>query len=365
VFPAFATGGPEIRTSALIDSSIDTYQHTVVSLHGDLSGRNRIVRADEVKFIDASLQAGLLGGAIKLRRLFQHLRPHLLLTYGWGGTDAAAIACLSGFRRVIHAEDGFLPEESAKQKYKRLLMRRMVFRMPLRVVVPSQTLWRIATKTWWLPPARLRFVPNGIDTERFSPPAPEEIEAARHRLGCLPGEFAVGTVGHLRAEKNQRRLLKAFAVVSASRPARLVILGDGPLRESLQCQAQELGISDRVVFTGIVSDTAAYYPAMDVLAMSSDTEQMPLAVLEAMAMGLPVVSTDVGDVKDMVSDVNRRWVAPLGDDKEYIQTLLNASNDPQARVELGIANRAKCLRDYRFGDMVKSYLNLFREVLSA
>ncbi len=364
VFPAFATGGPEIRTSSLIDSSADTYRHTVVSLNGDLSGRHRIRRADEVTFLDASQRGGQLGNAVALRRLFTQLRPNLVLTYGWGGTDAAAVARLSGFRRVIHTEDGFLPDESVKQKFKRVLVRRMVFRMPARVVVPSQTLWRIATETWWLPPRRVRFVPNGIDTERFSPPSPEAIQASRRRLGCSPDELVIGTVGHLRAEKNQLRLLKAIAALVVHRPARLLILGDGPLRSTLVQRTQELGLADRVIFTGIVSNTAAYYPAMDVLAMSSDTEQMPLAVLEAMGMGLPVVSTDVGDVKDMVCSANRRWVTPLGDDQAYVQALIDLGDDPQERIKLGQANREKCVLDYSFGDMVQSYLALYREVLA-
>jgi glycosyltransferase involved in cell wall biosynthesis len=301
---------------------------------------------------------------VKLRRLFKQLHPNLVLTYGWGGTDAAAVARLSGFRRVIHTEDGFLPDESVQQKFKRVLVRRMVFRMPARVVVPSRTLLRIATETWWLPPRRVCFVPNGIDTERFTPPPPEAIQVARRRLGCLPDELVIGTVGHLRAEKNQLRLLNAFAALAARRPARLLMLGDGPLRFTLVQRAHDLRIAERVVFTGVVNDTAAHYPAMDVLAMSSDTEQMPLAVLEGMGMGLPVVSTDVGDVKEMVSTGNRRWVTPLGDDQAYLQALLNLGDDRQERVQLGQANRDKCVRDYSFGDMVQSYLALYSEVLA-
>jgi len=329
-----------------------------------LTGRSRIRRAEEVAFVDASQNGGQLGNAVTLRRLFKRLHPNLVLTYGWGGTDAAAVARISGFRRVIHTEDGFLPDESQKQKFKRVLVRRLLLRMPARIVVPSRTLWRIATGIWWLPLRRVCFVPNGIDTERFSPPSPETIQAARRRLGCLPDELVIGTVGHLREEKNQFRLLKAFAALVAQRPARLLILGDGPLRSPLVRRTQELGLADHVVFTGVVSDTAAHYPAMDALAMSSDTEQMPLAVLEAMGMGLPVVSTDVGDVKEMISDENRRWVTWLGDDEAYAQALIDLANNPSDRSIFGRANREKCVRDFNYGGMMKSYLDLYREVLA-
>src|SRR5687767_3600676 len=97
VFPAFATGGPEIRTSALIDSSADDFRHTVISLSGNLSGRERVYRSKEVGFVDASQQGGQLANAWALGKLLRQLRPQLILTYGWGGTDAAAVARLSGF----------------------------------------------------------------------------------------------------------------------------------------------------------------------------------------------------------------------------------------------------------------------------
>lgn len=364
VFPSFATGGPEVRTAALIDASAEHFRHTVVSLHGNLSGQGRIHRAQDVAFVDASQPRGQLAGALALRRLLIRLKPDLVLTYGWGGTDAAAVARFAGFRRVIHAEDGFLPDESSAQKFRRLLIRRMVFRLPACVVVPSQTLARIAAQTWWLPAQRVRFLPNGIDTARFAPATPESAHATRLRLGYNPEEVVIGAVGHLRQEKNHFRLLAAFADLAAKRPAQLLLLGEGPLREALMDQARKLGLADRVQFTGVVSDPSAYYPAMDILAMSSDTEQMPLAVLEAMGAGLPVLSTDVGDVKGMVCDANRRFVTALGDEECYSQALGELADGPVVRAQLGQANRERCLREFSFDKMVRSYLDLYREVLA-
>ena len=365
VFPAFATGGPEVRTALLIDASADEFRHTVVSLNGILSGRGRVLRGEAVRFLEAPRDGGQVGNALALGRLLKELKPDLVLTYGWGGTDAVAAARLAGFRRLVHTEDGFLPDEALGQKPKRVLVRRLFFRLPLRVVVPSRNLLRIATKIWWLPRRRVRYVPNGVDVGRFAPRPPEVVAAARKRLGCSPEEIVIGTVGHLREEKNQERLLRAFAAVAARRPARLLLIGDGPLREPLGKRAQELGVADRVVFPGVVSDTWEYYPAMDVFALSSDTEQMPIAVLEAMGTGRPVVSTDVGDVKDMVSAEGRRRVTPRGDDVAYTKALDELADDPGERALLGRANRAKCLAEYDVRTMVGAYLGLYREALGA
>jgi len=363
IFPAFAAGGPEVRTSLLIDASADTYRHTIVALNGNLTGRSRIRRAEEVTFLDGRHEGGQLGNALALRRMLTRVQPNLVLTYGWGGTDAVAAARFSGFHRLIHTEDGFLPDESQRQKFKRVLWRRLFLRMPARVVVPSRTLQRIATDVWWLSPRRICYLPNGVDTTRFAPASPERVLAARRRLGCWQGEVVVGSVGHLREEKNHKRLLNAFAALASQQPARLLLLGEGPLRESLAQQARELGIADRVSFTGLVQDTWEYYPAMDGLAMSSDTEQMPIAVLEAMSMGLPVVSTDVGDVKNMVGSENQRWVTPLGDEPAYMAALMELAKSPGERARLGQANREKCLRDYDLGVMVNAYLELYSQVL--
>ena len=106
-----------------------------------------------------------------------------------------------------------------------------------------------------------------------------------------------------------------------------------------------------------------FYPAMAGLAMSSDTEQMPIAVLEAMSTELPVVSTDVGDVKEMVSEPNRRWVTPLGDDEAYTAVLAQLCENRGDRVRLGQANREKCLRDYDLRNMIQAYLKLYSEAL--
>lgn len=363
VFPAFATGGPEVRTALLIDASSDLFEHTVVSLNGDLSGRSRI-HAENVSFAAAPARRRFSFPSA-LARMLRDLRPDLVLTYGWGGIDAIAAARWSGFRRLIHGEDGFLPDEAQRQKFRRVMARRLLLRAPAYLVCPSHNLVRIATQTWWLPPRKVRLIPNGVDADRFAPASAEEISAARRRLGCKPEEIVIGTVGHLRSEKNQARLLRIFAALACQRPARLLLVGDGVLRPSLTQQAKEMGLADRVIFTGIALDPVDFYRAMDVFALSSDTEQMPIAVLEAMGMGLPVVSTDVGDVRRMVSDANRAYVVPLSREDLYADCLARLLDDAAARSALGAANRAKCLHDYSLTGMIQTYRELYGEILAA
>ena len=360
VFPAFGHGGPEVRTAMLISASAGEFRHTVVSLNGELSGQSRVTNQEDVRFLDAAKE-GRSPGLRAISRLLGEVRPDLTLTYGWGGTDAIAAARLAGLRKIIHGEDGFLPDEAGGQKFKRVLARRVLMRFAGCVVCPSRNLVGIARKVWWLPERKIVYLPNGVDTRRFTPGSAPVL---RERLGFRPGEVVVGTVGHLRAEKNQGRLLEAFAATCRDRPAKLLLMGDGPLREDLAQRVQQLGLHGRVVFTGVVKDPAEHYRAMDVFALSSDTEQMPLALLEAMASGLPAVSTAVGDVADMVSAANRPQVRPLGQEKEYAAAVRELVDGAELRLQLGRENRQRCVEVYDQGSSAEAYFRLYRAVLT-
>lgn len=363
VIPSFATGGTEVRTALLIDSSGDAFRHSIIALDGELCGRSLIRNREAVGFHAAPRGGNPLAAIRGLGRLLRSLGPDLILTYGWGGTDGLVAARLGGFGRLIHAEDGFLPDEASAQRPRRLLARRILLRTTARVVCPSHLLTRIARRSWWLPRGKVRYIPNGIDAARFSPGPPAARAASRRRLGIAEGELVIGTVGRLGAEKNHARLLRAFATVADRRPARLLIVGDGPRRDELERLAHTLGIGDRVLFAGMIADPVGHYRAMDLFALSSDTEQMPLAILEAMGVGLPIVSTDVGDVRGMLGPPNWRFVVPRGREEDYASALAGLGEDADARSRLGRANREECLRQHSQDAMIGAYLALYREVL--
>jgi glycosyltransferase involved in cell wall biosynthesis len=233
--------------------------------------------------------------------------------------------------RHLHIVDGFGPEERDHQIPRRVLLRRIALRGSP-VVLPSRNLVRIATEVWKLPPKIIRYVPNGIDLARF----------AADRTPRDLVEPVIGTIAALRQEKNIARLLRAFAKLPIGR---LVIVGDGPERPALAALAVSLGVSERVRFVGHQRDTAPFYAQFDIFALSSDTEQMPLSVIEAMASGLPVVSTDVGDVRLMLAQENSPFVSRL-DDAALAGALSVLAGDPEARHCIGLANLAKARLDF-------------------
>ncbi len=343
VFSTFAVGGPQVRFAALAAYLGDAWRHMIVAMDGNLACRERLPPGLDVSFPDISPSKGAtFANARAFRRHLRDWRPDVLVTSNWGSIEWA-IANLPPLVRHIHIEDGFGPEERERQLPRRVWMRRIFLHRVL-VMVPSLTLHRLATRTWRLP--RVRYVPNGIDLARFS--------AAPGATKDMP---VIGTVAALRAEKNLARLLRAFRLIAAATPARLVIVGAGPERAKLEAISGTLGLAERVRFAGHTDRTEEFYRDFDVFALSSDTEQMPLSVLEAMASGLPVVATDVGDVREMLAAENAAFVVPR-DDAALADALLRLLAAPEQARAIGAANRAKAEREYDQARMFATYAAL-------
>lgn len=349
VFPTFAFGGAQTRFATLATHFGTSFRHAIISMDGNTACRTRLSDELDVSFPQIEVRKGrTMANVWRFRRLLRELKPDVLMTSNWGSLEWAMANALR-LARHVHVEDGFGPEERTAQLWRRVLIRRLLLQRST-VVLPSQTLWRIATEVWRLDPRQLRYIPNGIDLPQF------QSDAALPRF---PGEGPViGTVAVLRAEKNLSRLLNAFHIVTRSQPARLVIVGDGPERRALEALAGKLGLDASVHFIGHVENPQYLYRGFDLFALSSDTEQMPLSVLEAMAAGLPVAATNVGDVRTMLGPENVPFVVPC-DEAALAAVLQRLLTDPALRRRLGDANRTKAVRDYDRSAMFEAWRGLF------
>jgi glycosyltransferase involved in cell wall biosynthesis len=245
-------------------------------------------------------------------------------------------------------------------------VRRLLYPRADAVVVVSTGLARLARESWRVPESRLVHIPNGIDLDRFSPGPSGEF---RRQLGVGPEDLLVGSVAHLRPEKNAPRLLDAFLAVAPRHPrAHLVFVGwipesdDGVEAEyvrRMRDRIRSASLEGRVHFAGRAQDTVPCYRALDLFALASDSEQMPLSLMEAMGCGRAVVSTDVGDAKEMLPEANRPFVTALCDDAAYARALDLLLSDAPLRASLGAENRARALERFGRDRMVADYYRLF------
>lgn len=368
VFATFVPAGPQLRVVRLIEAFGARFRHTIVAMDGR-DDCARLLPGEEIaRVVPPPGRAGSALRAIQLRRMYRELEPDLLLTYNWGSFDAVLAARTRPGLPHIHHEDGFNRDEAQQQKSRRVWMRRLFLRGARRVVVCSRNLHQIALESWRLPAEKVELIENGIDTRQFAPgPAAD----ARRDLGIPDGALVVGTVGHLRPVKNFARLIEACSRIGSEatggRPMVLLIVGDGPERAGLEQQASNLEAGGRrVVFAGHREDLREIYRAMDLFALSSDSEQHPLALLEAMSSGLAVTSTDVGDVRSILPQAQHEFLVSLSGNSttDLAAACERLAGDPELCARLGVENRSRVQERYAFEVMRDAYAGLYQHALS-
>jgi phosphatidylinositol alpha-1,6-mannosyltransferase len=202
---------------------------------------------------------------------------------------------------------------------------------------------------------------KGVDTDVFTPEGPD-MRAAHG----LEGRRVVLCVSRLVPIKNLPLLLQAIADLRRrSSDVVLVLVGEGPQQSALEAQARELGIADAVVFAGYTAQeqTPSWYRTANVFALSSDFDNSPNVVLEAMACGLPVVSTDVGGLRDYIEPGPNGLLVPKGSRAELTAALQAMLDDPRRAAEIGRHNRAVALAKFSWPASASRMLAVYERVI--
>ena len=361
----FSPGGKELRAAKLMNAFGSGAEHVVVSgVDGELGA---------AKAVDPSLAVtyptdfpSLAGKPNPWRwwRIARAMRGFdLVLTYNWGSMDAVGAHWLFGrlmsLPPLVHHEDGFNQDEAQDLKPVRNRFRRLTLPTAAALVVPSRVLEGIATRVWRVSPGKLKRIPNGIPLDDYRADAAQPTGIAG--LIKPPGALWLGTFAGLRAVKNLPRLVRAFAALPP--PWELVIVGEGSERGAILAEAARLGLADRVHLPGFVADPAQVLPQFDLFALSSDSEQFPISVVEAMAAGLVVVSPAVGDVAEIVSTENQPLITPPGDEAALSAALARAASDPALRNTIGVANRERAVAKFGEEAMIQAYRTTYAAAL--
>ncbi|WP_338425265.1 glycosyltransferase [Sphingopyxis kveilinensis] len=356
---SFSLGGKEARAVRLMNLMGGRARHTILSAVPEALGAREAI--DPAIGVDFPQDAPPLHGKPSLDRYRMLARYmggfDLVLSYNWGAMDGVMAHRIFSRRNrlppLIHHEDGFNEDESVRRNWKRNMFRRLALPTAQALVVPSTLLERIAADEWRA--GERAVIRNGIDTASYQAPPSVAIPGLQRR----PGEVVIGTVAGLRKVKDLPRLVRAVATLPSN--VRLAIVGEGPERDAIKAQAAACGLADRLVMPGFMAKPARWIGHFDLLALSSLSEQAPIAVIEAMAAGLPVVSPDVGDVAAMVSEANRPYVA--ADEAGFRAALTQLCEQASLRADVGAANRRAAAARFDESDMVGAYEKLYARAL--
>ena len=361
VVPSFGLGGMERVLSSLINAFPAGIEQEVFVLNGEMEAR-KWVQQRNVHFLSFSRPAGNIRYWAALFRVLKEAVPSILMTYNWGATDAIWLGRLAGISNIFHSEHGFNVDEAHETNWKRDLIRYVVYRLTTSVIVVSQFLKKIMEHKYSLYSSRVSFIRNGIDTDFYSP---DEYERKKYRvdLGFQTQDVVIGFSGRLDPVKNLILLMQVFGEVRKRNPRfKLLLIGDGPERTNLEEHSREYGLENVVLFVGNQSNVRPFLRVLDVFMLTSVREQMPMSMLEAMSVGVPVVASSVGEIPYMLDNQQAGFVCDLSQGTQPFGEALMALGEDQDRRRRGRSARELVLERFQEHDMIRSYWDLLGRI---
>jgi glycosyltransferase involved in cell wall biosynthesis len=265
-------------------------------------------------------------------------------------------AVIIGGRRNVDPQDRFAPLERP--------VAAIAGRLTDAVVANSHQAARHAIANHRVDPRKVRVIHNGVEA---IPEATDAVRRAiRRELAIADDDIAIGCVANLLPVKRHDLLVEAFAAAIRGGPsARLVLVGEGPLRPMLERQIRELGIGERVRLHGSVPDARRIIPAFDVVVQASDREGLPNALLEAAAGGRPIVATDAGGTSEIIPDETTGILVPVGDAGALTAEIRRLVGDVDLRQRMGRAARAHAEGAFGMDRFVNEFASLYEELAVA
>ncbi len=219
----------------------------------------------------------------------------------------------------------------------------------------------VARRIAWAP-AKIRLVPNGVDLKRFAPRPPSAT--VRSSLGVPPSAPIVVSIGRHVPEKGYRHLVDGAALLARTKPGvHWILVGDGELRGELEAQARRLGLAPHVRFAGWRDDVAEVLALADVFVLPSESEGFGRVLVEAMAMGRPVVATNVGGIPDIVLDGETGLLVEPADPAALASAVGALLDEPARAARLGAAGRARAESTFSLGAHVDAVERVYDEII--
>lgn len=362
VVPSFGLGGMEKVMCAVINATNTTYTHAILSLDNNTAAVTWI-KDSKITLLHCTKSERRLRFFHSLYQLLSQRRPRVLMTYNWGATDAIWLGRLCGIQHIIHNEHGFNMDEALGSAWKRDVVRWLVYHLASTTVVVSRELSDTMRQRFALSAKQVTWIPNGINARHYVQNLAAR-KTMRDALGMQDTDFVIGFSGRLDPVKNFDLMLRVFRLcLESDAHCKFLIIGDGPEKNRLTALCTTLGLHEQVLLVGQQEEVLPYLRALDAFVLTSHSEQLPMTILEAMAVGLPIVASRVGGIPSLIDDgQNGFLLSPQAEPAAWAERLL-ALKHQTVSSGLGLSARQKTLDKFQEETMVKSYNVLLQRVI--
>jgi glycosyltransferase involved in cell wall biosynthesis len=358
VLSTFRIGGAEALALELASrASRDRFEPIAIALRCTGDMESRFQRAGIETLVLGCAEEGGLGlrGVMRLARALRQRRVKVLNCHNRMatvyGVPAARLAGVPVIVCTRHAAPTIY-----RSRGKPTLLERMAIPFVDHFAVVSKEVRETAARFGRLPARRSSVIYNGADMQRFRPAEPER----------RAGKAALICVARLSPEKRHDVLLAAIRrLLDSGLELQLTVAGDGPMRPALEKQIAELRLEGAVRLLGMRDDVAELLREAEIFVMPSETEGMPITVIEAMACALPIVATAVGGFLELVKDGENGFLVPVGDADALAQALARLIKDRELLRRIGAANRRVAMEKFDIADTVRNYEELYLRLLTA
>lgn len=333
---------------------IDNYPSSIQSFIVCLEEKGELARqTHHLGIIELNKKPGISTEIIrKLFNLTKEFDIDIIHTHNPGPHFYGAISGFLSRRPVIHTKHG----RNYPASKKKVWLNRISSCLTTKIVAVSQNAADVCVEVEKIPSRKVSVILNGADTELFCP-AVNEGDSVR-----MP--VRIGIVARLSAEKDHQTLLSTCKLLKGYMGSfHLKIIGDGPLRGTLEKTVRTLALHKHVSFLGMRHDVPELLRQLDIFVLSSTTEGISLTLLEAMATGLPVVATNVGGNPEVVIDGETGFIVPPKNPDEMARKLSFLINDVNLRKQMGKKGRERVFAQFSIKETARKYEKLYREVL--
>ena len=299
--------------------------------------------------------------SFKLAKILRKRKIALIHTHNTGAYIYGVIAAkLAGVSAIVHTEHG----RNFPDKKRLMCAEKLLSIFAHRIVVVSEALKDDLIRFEKISSDKIKVIPNGVNLDLFKPLPSETIQKKRFELGLKKDDYVIGNIGRLALVKDQANLMQAFSLICDKIPqAKLIIVGDGPLKSNLKLKVENLKLKDKVKLLGERKDIPELLNVFDLFVLPSKNEGISLSLLEAMATSKPIIATAVGGNKEIIDNDQNGCLVSANSPQELAREIIYLHDNPQKAKTMANLAYAKVCNRYSSIKMADEYQKIYETAL--